>query len=78
MATKKINLEEFFKYHPPTTQERIEKHNAINNAAYNFAEIVLENVSDEDSIKLIMNHIQTARMFCNQSIVIEEIRGANS
>lgn len=44
-----IPLEELFQYHPPKTQERIEKHNAVNEGALKLAKVVLEISNSSDS-----------------------------
>jgi hypothetical protein len=43
-----LPIEEYFKYHPPTTIERQQKHNIINAIALEFARILDISVIDED------------------------------
>ena len=69
----KIRLEDYFTYHPPVTEERKRKHQDVNSAALNFAEVIFENVENEEFRKMIMFSIQQARMFANQAITVEEM-----
>lgn len=71
---KNISIEDYFKYHPPTTEERKAKHNAINEAALAFAKIVEAEVLDEETKKMSFFAIQQARMFANQGATIDELR----
>lgn len=41
VAGLKLPLEEYFRYHPPTTQERIDKHDAVNAAALKLAKALV-------------------------------------
>lgn len=68
-----LPIEEYFKYHPPTTPERIHSHNAINEAALHFAQTVDKLVLDEDCRKMAFFAIQQARMFANQGITVDEL-----
>ncbi len=62
-------LAELFTYHPPTPVT-LPKFAAINQAAKNFAEIVLQNcVRGSDRAKAI-EMIQDARMVANRSIAV--------
>ena len=73
LLTMSLPIEEYFKYHPPTTPERIAAHNAVNEAALTFAKTVEENVEDEDYCKMAFFAIQEARMFANQGITVDEL-----
>lgn len=68
-----ISIDEYFKYHPPTTDERKIAHDAINRAALAFAKEVEANVQDEDCRKFAFFAIQQARMFANQGITVDEL-----
>ena len=68
-----LPIEEYFKYHPPLTPERIKAHEAINQAALAFALTVEENVKDDNCKNLAFSAIQQARMFANQGITIDEL-----
>lgn len=68
-----LPLEEYFKYHPPLTQERKDAHDAINKAALAFAQVIQVNVKDEDCRKMAIFAVQQARMFSNQGITIDEL-----
>jgi len=68
-----LPIEEYFKYHPPLTEERKQKHNVVNDAALNFAKIVDKSVKDEDCKKMAMFAIQQARMFANQGITVDSL-----
>ena len=72
---QKLPIEEYLKYHPPTTEERKEKHNDINNAALAFAQVVDNCVKDEDCKKMTFFAIQQARMFANQGVTVDELIG---
>lgn len=69
-----IKLEDYFKYHPPTTEERKRKHDLINSAALAFAQVLDYEVEDEECKKMAFYAIQQARMFANQGIVIDELK----
>ena len=66
-----IPIEEYFKYHPPITEERKKAHNAINEAALAFAKVVEANVAEEKCKDQTFFAIQQARMFANQGITID-------
>lgn len=67
-----MNLEDRFKYHPPLTKERVEKHETINHAALNFAKACQDCIKDEERFNAIINQIQIARMLANQAVTFEE------
>lgn len=69
----KLPIEEYFKYHPPITEERKRRHNMINEMALLFAQTVDDCVEDEDCKKMAMFAIQQARMFSNQGVTIDEL-----
>lgn len=69
----RLPLEEYFRYHPPTTQERQQKHEAINTAALQFAQVIDANVENEQCKQFAMFAIQQARMFGNQGATIDEL-----
>ena len=71
------NLPEYFKYHPPLTEERKQKHNKINAVALELAEAIMENVQDEDCLKMALFAVQQARMFANQGITVDEVFGTS-
>jgi len=82
-----LSLEEYFKYHPPTTEERKQKHNAVNNAALQFAkdptsytrftDIIVENVQDEKTKQMAIASASLAVLFVNHDneseVPIEEL-----
>lgn len=74
ITLNQIPIEEYFKYHPPTTEERKAKHNKVNEGALSFAKIIDAMVSDEDCKKMALFAIQQARMFANQGITVDELR----
>lgn len=67
------NIEFYFQYHPPTTEERKQKHDRINKAALEFAKAVVESVKDEETKNYAIFAIQQARMFANQGITVDEV-----
>jgi hypothetical protein len=69
-----IPIEEYFKYHPPTTAARKAAHEAINSAALHFAKTIDAYVVDADCLKMAMFAVQQARMFANQGITIDELQ----
>ncbi len=68
-----LPIEEYFRYHPPTTIERKRKHKRINSLALEFAKAIDVEVKDEDCKKMAMFAIQQARMFANQGITVDEL-----
>jgi hypothetical protein len=62
-------LHEIFSYHPPTPNT-LPKFDAINQAAKNFAEVILQNCSGDDC-RVALNCIRNARMFANASIALD-------
>ena len=69
-----LPITEYFKYHPPTTPERVAAHNAVNDGALVFALIIEENVSNLDCLKQAYFAVQQARMFANQGITVDELQ----
>lgn len=72
------NLSSWFQYHPPQTQERREAHERVNKAAMAFAEVILDEVEDENLKLFAFYAIQQARMFANQAITIKEVNSYDS
>lgn len=69
-----IKLEDYFKYHPPLTQERVEEHDRVNKAAMEFALTLQDlNFKDED-FQIILHHIQFARMMANLFITFKHLK----
>jgi len=62
-------LAEFFKYHPPTS-ETLPKFAAINQAAKNFAEVVLQNCPSSADRSAAIRLIRDARMTANAAIAL--------
>lgn len=60
---------ELFKYHAPN-EATIPKHAAINQAAKNFAEVVLANCPRGSDRSGAINCIRTARMVANAAIAL--------
>lgn len=72
-----LPLIEYFRYHPPKTEERKRAHEEINAAAYGFARVIDDFVQDEECLKMAMYAIQQARMFGNQGATVDELRAQN-
>ena len=68
-----IPIEDYFRYHPPKTEERKQKHEAVNKAALEFAKVVEACVKDEQTKLFSIFAIQQARMFANQGITVDDI-----
>jgi hypothetical protein len=60
-------LREIFSYHPPT-EATLPKYAAINQAAKNFAEVVLQNCPGHADLEIAIDYIRAARMFANAAI----------
>jgi hypothetical protein len=73
LRTMAETLEELFKYHPPTAEE-VKAYAAINQAAKNFAYIVLDNCPYCADTKDAVRKIREARMTANAAIAL---RGVN-
>ena len=68
-----LPIEEYFRYHPPKTEERKAAHETVNNAALEFAKVIDSLVRDEDCKKMALFAVQQARMFSNQGITVDEL-----
>lgn len=75
MARTLEDLKDEFRYHPPKSQERIDAHNKVNQAAFDFAAAVYTTVSNQDRRNSVIQHIQVARMFANQFITQQYQQG---
>jgi len=62
-------LQELFSYHPPTA-ETLPKFSAINQAAKNFAEIVLQNCPSSADRSAAIRLIRDARMTANAAVAL--------
>lgn len=62
-------LAEMFIYHPPSP-EQIPKYNAINQAAKNFAEIILQTCPPSADRSAAIRLIRDARMTANASVAL--------
>jgi hypothetical protein len=69
MTSEEI-VAEFFKYHPPN-DSTIPKFAAINQAAKNFAEVVLANCPSGWDRRDAINSIRKARMVANAAIALD-------
>ena|ERR1700688_744703 len=69
LMTEAQTLTELFRYHPPTP-ENLPKFAAINQAAKNFAEVILQNCPSGDDRRVAMNCIRNARMFANSAVTL--------
>lgn len=63
-------LNEIFSYHAPTPSQ-IPKYNSINQAAKNFAEIILQNCAPSADRSDAIRKIREARMVANASIALD-------
>jgi hypothetical protein len=68
--SEKDILAELFSYHPPTPVT-LPKFAAINQAAKNFAEVVLQNCPRGADRADVIRSIQDARMVANRSIALD-------
>src|ERR1700730_929030 len=73
MAARPMNesevLAELFKYHPPNS-ETLPKYAAINQAAKNFAEVVLQNCPGSADRSAAIRLIRDARMTANAAVAL--------
>ena len=69
LMTEAQTLAELFSYHPPTS-ETLPKFNAINQAAKNFAEIVLQNCPRGCDRSAAIRLIRDARMTANAAVAL--------
>lgn len=68
MTSEQI-LHELFRYHPPT-DEQLPKYAAINQAAKNFAEVILQNCPVSADRSAAIRLIRDARMTANASVAL--------
>lgn len=66
-------VDNMFSYHPPTNEERIRKHEAINNASLEFATVLFYTINDPVLRDQAINAVQYARMIANQMVTYEDI-----
>jgi hypothetical protein len=71
MARTLEDLKDEFRYHPPSSQERIDAHNKVNQAAFDFAATVFTTVTKDSKRNEIIQQIQIARMMANQAINVQ-------
>jgi hypothetical protein len=69
-----LPIEEYFKYHPPLTEARIQKHNTVNETCLALAKILDQVVDDKDCKSMAMFALQQCRMFANQGITVDELK----
>ena len=67
-------IEEYFRYHPPSSDERKQKHDEINSAALAFAKVINKCVSDSPTRDMALAFVMQARMFANQGITVDDMR----
>lgn len=68
-----IPIEEYFRYHPPVTEERKIAHQLINDYALGFAKTIDSYVFDPECKRMAIFALQQCRMFANQGITIDEL-----
>lgn len=76
-----ISIEEFFKYHAPTTEERKLKHEIINYASLQFAknpgfydffiQVLRENIDDDQTLRMAIASANLAKLFIGHQQDIE-------
>ena len=74
-ALQKDDLERWFTYHPPESQERKDAHNNINKASYEMAKLVMTYMPDEVYQLQFFQQIQHMRMMMNQTVTLMELDG---
>ena len=70
-------LEDYFKYHPPTTDQRIKDHALVNESALAFAKALETLNLDPVLFSKILDSIQMARMFANQAVTMKDLERDN-
>jgi hypothetical protein len=68
-----LPIEEYFRYHPPVSDERKRKHERINQLALQFAKAIDEELTDPVTKQYAIFAVQQARMFANQGITVDEL-----
>lgn len=69
------DIERWFKYHPPETDERKKAHEEVNYAALQMAKCVMMYMPDPEYQLQFFQQIQLIRMMLNQTITIMELDG---
>lgn len=69
-----LPIEEYFKYHPPQTDERKKKHETINEHSLKLASLINDVVKDSECKRMAIFAVQQARMFANQGITVDELK----
>ena len=75
MEVSGLSIEDLFSYHPCKSEARVQAHQAINDAALAFAQVVDANIHDQTTKGFALFAIQQARMFANQGATIDELKG---
>lgn len=71
MSYPTIDLDNLFRYHPPTDDQR-ERYERINAAARAFAEVILECAPQGADQTCAIRHVRDARMTANAAIACGE------
>ena len=70
----KLSFSEYFTYHPVVSKEREIKHNKINHAAMDLAQLVWDYLPINDPQRNeFLNQIQYIRMMLNQQATVDEL-----
>lgn len=67
------NLDEILTYHSPN-EEQQEHYEEINQAAKDFAAVILEHAPDSRERSVALTHLQDARMWANSAVALEHIK----
>jgi hypothetical protein len=68
-----MNLENIFKYHSPINNQA-QRYEQIRAAALEFAQVIDELCPDSDEKVTAIRNLQTAAMFANASIALNEFK----
>ncbi len=69
-----IPIEEYFKYHPPTTEIRQVSHSNINETALQLAVLIGNTVKDPDCKKQALAALLQCKMWSNLGATVDELR----
>ena len=74
MNEEVLTVKDYFTYHKCQTEERVEKHEDVNAAILDVAELLDHTIRDQDCKTMALFALQQCRMFAHQGITVDEVK----